>query len=52
MDNETSAFWFARAKHYSALADACTTQDATWSQHRRDAYECERRARDLLAFGR
>jgi len=44
---ETSAFWFDREKHYNALASACTAQDAVWSQHRRDAYQCGRRARDI-----
>ena len=47
MHDETSAFWFDREKHYNALASACTAQDAVWSQHRRDAYQCGRRARDI-----
>jgi len=50
MTDDTSAFWFARAEHYRALAAARKTQDEKWSQHSRDAYECEKRARDIIAL--
>lgn len=47
MEQETSTFWFAREKHYNSLASACAKQDDLWQQHRRDAYQCGRRARDI-----
>lgn len=49
-EQDTSAFWFARAAYYTAQAAACDKQSEIWSQHRRDAYQCERRARDIMAL--